>query len=134
MPIRDWHPADQMEVGQGREVSSVAQESKKLSNITEKVYFCNFSLILLPRPNSQWTGALSSECLLTFQRNMTHIYCTDLKARQLDARRQAAASLGSVGGLGCYYTTLQSSTLLIGALIKTYPNIFPLHTVLVCRN
>lgn len=56
MPIKDWHPADQMEVGQGREVSSVAQESKKLSNITEKVYFCNFSLILSPRPNSQSTG------------------------------------------------------------------------------
>lgn len=56
MPIRGWHPADQMEVGQGREVSSVAQESKKLSNITEKVYFCNFSLNLSPRPNSQCTG------------------------------------------------------------------------------
>lgn len=39
MPIRGWHPADQMEVGQGREVSSVAQESKKLSNKLRRFIF-----------------------------------------------------------------------------------------------
>lgn len=58
MPTRGWHPADQMEGGQGREVSSVAQESKRLSNITERVNFHNFGLNLSPRPNSQCTGGI----------------------------------------------------------------------------